>query len=314
MKARSNALGVAIAFGVLVFQVLASSVSPKTTQIPLTIIRAHLYLPMALAGQGKQHWWLVDTGSPWSLINIEHVKQLVRSAPGIVEQSATVADKKCTILVNIGTNVDGYPMGQFDFFEASVANMTAGNRGTGDTYGDSFEAGGVLGVNFLARHRARLDFRSQRLSFYDGTIAAALERAGFERRGYTCIPIRLTVVGRIEVIGSVGANRYSFLLDSGSPETILRSTIKEAAWLFRAYNGSVYFALGQRAGASSGRLPGFKLGTQDMSGDVVQFASIPELQTGFRYPLGGIIGEDLLWNHQAVLDIGGGALYLKPAS
>jgi hypothetical protein len=225
-----------------------------------------------------------------------------------------VAGKNCTILLNARTNVDGYPMGQFDFFEASLASMTAGNPATGDTYTDSFEAGGVLGVNFLARHRARLDFRSLRMSFHDGTVAAALERAGFERRGYTYIPIRLTAVGRIEVIGSVGANRYSFLIDSGSPETILRSTIKEAAWLFRPYNGSVYFALGQRTRASSGRLPGFKLGTQDMSGNVVQFASIPELQTGFRYPLGGIIGEDLLWNHQAVLDIGGGALYLKPAS
>jgi hypothetical protein len=312
VKARSNAVGLTIAFGVLVSQALASSVSSKTIQFPLTIIRAHLYLPMALAGQAKQHWWLVDTGSPWSLVNIEHAKQLVRSAPGIIEQPATVAGKKCAILVNIRTKVDGYPMGQFDFFEASLAGMTAGNRATGGSYRDSFEAGGVLGVNFLARHRARLDFRSLRLSFRDGTVAATAERAGFEREGYTYVPVQLTGIGRIEAIGSVGATSYSFLIDSGAPQTILQSTINESVWRFGWKSGSVYFALGQTAQVFAGRLQGFKLGTQDISGKVVQFAAIPNLQTGFTHPLGGIIGEDFLWAYQAILDIGGGALYLKP--
>jgi len=312
MKAPSNAVGVAIAFGVLVSEVLADSVSPKPIQFPLTIIHAHLYLPMALAGQSKQHWWLVDTGSPWSLVNIEHAKQLARSTPGTVEQSATVAGKKCAILINIRIKVDGYPVGQFDFFEASLSGMIAGNRATGGSYGDSFEAGGVLGVNFLARHRARLDFRSQRLSFRDGTEAATAERARFEREGYTYVPVQLTGIGRIEAIGSVGATSYSFLIDSGSPQTILQSTINESVWRFGWKSGSVYFALGQTAQVFAGRLPGFKLGTQDISGKVVQFAAIPNLQTGFTHPLGGIIGEDFLWAYQAVLDIGGGALYLKP--
>ena len=312
MKARSNAFGVALVFGRLVSLVLASSVSARATQFPLTIIHDHLYLPMALAGQAKQHWWLVDTGSPWSLVNIEHAKQLVRSAPGVSEQSATVAGEKCTILLNMPVNVDGYPVGQFDFIEASLAGMIAGNRATGGGYGNSFEAGGVLGVNFLARHRARLDFRSQRISFRDGAVAAAAERAGLEKEGYTYVPVQLTGVGRIEAIGSVGADTYSFLIDCGAPRTILQSTIKESAWLFGWESGSIYFALGKTARAFAGRLPGFKLGTQDLSGKVVQFAAIPKLQTGFTHPLGGIIGEDFLFAYQAILDIGSNALYLKP--
>jgi hypothetical protein len=267
---------------------------------------------MELAGQSKQHWWLVDTGSPWSLVNIEHAKQLVRFNAGTSERSITVAGRDCKVLVNIRTIVDGYPTGQFDFFEASLSSMIAGNRTTGGRYGDSFEAGGVLGVNFLARHRAILNFLSRRLFFRDGTVAATAERAAFEREGYNYVPVQLTGVGRIEAIGSVGANDYSFLIDSGAPQTILQSTIKERAWLFGWYSGSVYFALGQTAQASTGRLPGFKLGAQDVSSKVVQFAAIPNLQTAFSHPLGGIIGEDFLWAYRAILDIGGGALYLKP--
>jgi len=51
-----------------------------------------------------------------------------------------------------------------------------------------------------------------------------------------------------------------------------------------------------------------------VSGRVFLFANIPSLQTGFSHPVGGIIGEDFLWAYQAILDIGDGALYLKPES
>ena len=301
-------------FGVLGCHLLASPPLLATVQFPLTVIRAHLYVPLALAGQTKPHWWLVDTGSPWSLVNVEQARQLVSSVPGISEQSTTVAGNDRKVLVNVGTILDGYPMGHFDFFEASLASMIAGNPATGGRYGDSFEAGGVLGVNFLARHHAVLNFRSQRLFFRAGAALPADDRAGFEKQGYTYVPIQVTVAGRIEAIGSVGANPYSFLIDSGAPLTILQSTIKEGAWLFGWYSGDVYFAVGKNSRATSGRLPGFKLGAQDISRKVVHFAAIPNLQTGFSHPFGGIIGEDFLRAYQAVVDIGGGALYLKPES
>jgi hypothetical protein len=313
MKARLIIAGATPALGFLLCQASLSFPRLAIVQVPLTVIHAHLYVPVALTGQAKSHWWLVDTGSPWSLVNVDHAKLIVRSVAGLREESKIVAGKNAKVLVDIRTAVNGYPIGRFDFFEADLSGMIAGNPTTGGQYGDRFEAGGVLGVSFLARYRATLNFRSQRL-FFRTTSVAGWTRAEFERQGYTYVPIQLTAIGRIEAIGSVGANNYSFLIDSGSPETILQSTIKEAPWLFGPYGGSVYFALGQRARVSSGRLPGFKLGTQDLSGNVVQFANIPALQTGFSHPLGGIIGEDLLWAHQAVLDIGGGALYLKPRS
>ena len=105
------------------------------------------------------------------------------------------------------------------------------------------------------------------------------------------MPIQVTAVGRIEAVGSVGANSYSFLIDSGSPKTIVQSTIKEAAWLFWGSGDTVYFAAAQSSPVTSGRLSGFKLGAQDVSATVVQFAKLPNVQTGFSYPMGGIIGK-----------------------
>jgi hypothetical protein len=274
MNARLILAGAATALGFLLCQTATSLPSSAIVRFPLTIIHEHLYVPMSLLGQTKTHWWLVDTGSPWSLVDVDQAKQLVRSVASISEGSTIVAGQKAKLLVDIGTIVDGYPMGRFDFFEASLSGMIEGNRDTSDRSSDRFEAGGVLGVNFLVRHDAILNFRSQWL-LLRATSTPRQNRAGFERQGYTYVPIHVTEIGRIEAIGSVGATSYSFLIDSG-------------------------------------RLPGFRLGVQDLSGNVVHFANIPNLQTGFSHPLGGIIGEDFLSTYQAILDIGGNALYLKP--
>ena len=310
MKARLIVAGATTALGSLLCQASLGSQPPAIVQVPVTVIHAHLYVPVALTGQAKPHWWLVDTGSPWSLVNVDQAKLLVRSVAGISQESAVVAGKGAKVLVDIGTAVNSHPVGRFDFFEADLSGIIAGNPATGG----SFVAGGVLGVNFLAQHRAILNFRSQRLALGRTDTISRAHRASFERQGYRFVPIQVTAVGRIEVIGSVGANHYSFLIDSGSPLTILQSTIKDATWIFRPYTGDIYFAVGQTARAASGRLQGFKLGAEDIRGRGFLFANIPTLQTGFSHPVGGIIGEDFLWAYQAILDIGGGALYLKPGS
>jgi hypothetical protein len=313
MQLHLTLLGATTALGFFLCQGAIGAPSSAVVQLPLTVIRAHLYVPMALAGQTKPHWWLVDTGSPWSVVNIDHARQLVRSVSGTQEKSTTVAGRACWVLVNIGTIVDGYHLGYFDFFEAPLSGMIGVTLATGRPDSDQFEAGGILGVNFLAKHGALLNFHSQRLSLHAAVASSATGRAGLEKIGYTYVPIQVTAVGRIEVVGSVGAKTYSFLIDSGSPKTILQSTIK-GAWLFGGWGDKVYFAQGQSSQATSSRLAGFKLGAQDVSATVVLFAKLPNLQTGFSYPMGGIIGEDFLWGYQAILDMGGQALYLKPAS
>jgi hypothetical protein len=60
-----------------------------------------------------------------------------------------------------------------------------------------------------------------------------------------------------------------------------------------------------------GDVQNFKLGTVDVSRKFVQFARLVIWPAGFSHPFGGIIGEDILWAHQAILDVGERKLYLK---
>ena len=309
MKARLVFMGVATALGFLLCPSLVGSPPQAIVEVPLTVIHDHLYVPVALTGQAKSHWWLVDTGSPWSLVNVDHAKLLVRSTPSVREASKVVAGKDAKALVDVGAAVNGHPIGYFDFFEAYLSDMIAGNPATGGRYGDRFEAGGVIGVNFLEQHRAILNFRSQRLVLGRTNTISRVDRASLERQGYCYVPIQLTAFGRIEVTGSVDANSYSFLIDSGSPLTILQPTIKGGAWLFRSYGGDIYFAVGQVARAGGGRLPGFRLGAEDLGDRGFLFARMPNLQTGFSHPMGGIIGEDFL-SHTRRFSISPMALFI----
>jgi hypothetical protein len=88
--------------------------------------------------------------------------------------------------------------------------------------------------------------------------------------------------------------------------------IKETNQIPVRLGGTLYFGLIDRTlPAAIGDLQNFKLGTLDVSKKFVQFANLAGSLPGFPHPFGGIIGEDLLWDHQAILDIGGRTLYLK---
>ena len=60
------------------------------------------------------------------------------------------------------------------------------------------------------------------------------------------------------------------------------------------------------------KVPGFKIGSQDLSNYRVGFAESHSFDPGFRHEYGGILGPDVLYYHEALIDLGNRALYLKP--
>jgi Aspartyl protease len=130
--------------------------------------------------------------------------------------------------------------------------------------------------------------------------------------GFTAVPIQITATGRIEVFGSVGSRLYSFLVDTGARRSVIDWKIKETNQIPIRFSGTLYFgSIDRTLPVSIGDLQNFKLGTLDVSKKFVQFAHLAISLLGFSHPFGGIIGGDLLWDHQAILDIGGRTLYLK---
>jgi hypothetical protein len=280
-----------------------------TVQCPLTVLHGRLYVRATLQGQAQPNWWLVDTGSPWSMVP-EQTRGLSQSNPGTGRQIATKGGRILPVLKGIEINIAGQALGPFDFLKYPSLGDLDANRNSRVGYERPFQTGGVLGLDFLVQHRARFDFRAQSLFLTAGNGVSGVSPARIE--GFTAVPIHITATGHIEVSGLVGSRLYGFLVDTGSRRSVIDWKIKETNQIPVRYSGTLYFGLMDRTvPAAIGDLQNFKLGTLDVSKKFVQFASLAGSLPGFSHSFGGIIGEDLLWDHEAILDIGGRTLYLK---
>jgi hypothetical protein len=310
MKPPSILVGTILALEFFFWRIGTGAGLPDTVQCPLTVLHGRLYVRATLQGQPQANWWLVDTGSPWSLVNGEQARRLTPSNPRIQEQIATMGGRRLPVFKSIEISIAGQSLGPFDFFEYPSLGALDANRNPRVGYAKPFQTGGVLGVNFLLQHRARFDFPAQSLFLSSGKGLSGVGPARFE--GYTAVPIQITTTGRIEVSGLVGSRLYSFLVDTGSHRSVIDWKIKETNQIPVRFGGTLYFGFIDRTVLeATGDLQNFKLGTLDVSKRFVQFANLTVSLPGFSHPFGGIIGEDLLWAHQAILDIGGRILYLK---
>jgi hypothetical protein len=310
MKARSIFVGAIFALTFFSTRIGTGAGSPDTLECPLTVLHGRLYVRASLQGQAQPSWWLVDTGSPWSLVNADQTRGLVQSNPAITGQVVTKGGRTLPVLEGLEINIAGQSMGPFDFLKYPSLGAIDANRNSRVGYERPFQTGGVLGLNFLVQHRARFDFPTRSLFLTAGNGLFGTSPTRFE--GFTAVPIQITAPGRIGVIGSVDSRLYSFLVDTGSYRSVIDWKIKETNQIPVRYGGTLYFGLIDRTVPTAmGDLQNFKLGTLDVSKKFVQFASLGSSLRGFSYPFGGIIGEDFLWNHQASLDVGGRTLYLK---
>jgi Aspartyl protease len=282
---------------------------PDMVQCPITVLHGRLYVQAALQGQAQPNWWLVDTGSPWSFINAVQARGLSQSNPGPREQIDTKDGRIFSVLKGIRINIAGQSMRPFDFLKYPALGDLDANRNSRVGFERPFQTGGILGLNFLVQHRARIDFPAHSL-FLTGNGSSGVSPAGLE--GFTAEPIQITAIPRIEVFGSVGLRLYSFLVDTGSHRCVIDWKIKETNQIPVRDSGTLNFGSVDRAMPTAmGDLQNFRLGTLDVSRKFVEFAHLAIVLLGFSHPFGGIVGEDLLWDHQAILDIGGRTLYLK---
>jgi hypothetical protein len=310
MKPPSILVGTILAITFFSSRIGAGAGFSDMVQCPLTLLHGRLYIRAALQGQAQPNWWLIDTGSPWSFVNADQARGLSQSNPGTKAQIATKGGRIFPVLKGIGINIAGQSMGPFDFLKYPSLGAIDANRNSRVGYERPFQTGGVLGLNFLVQHRVRFNFPAQSLFLTAGNGLSGVSPVKFE--GFTAVPIEITAPGRIEVSGLVGSRLYSFLVDTGSHRSVIDWKIKETNQIPVRFSGTLYFGLIDRIlPTSMGDLQNFKLGTLDVSKKFVQFANLGGSLPGFSHPFGGIIGEDLLWDHQAILDIGGRTLYLK---
>jgi hypothetical protein len=179
-----------------------------------------------------------------------------------------------------------------------------------------FEKTGVVGINLLGKYGALINCKTQQI-FLSPSGNLGLARQKYEAMGFTYVPLRITPQNRLELIGTLGGNTFSFAIDTGSFIRMLDESIRSTAnvpfWETAAKIGGPFHDF-KNASLSYGSASDFKLGNYDAKGAKIAFANLHLSEQSFTHRFAGLIGTDFLYFRSAIIDIGGRALYLKPYS
>ncbi len=259
-------------------------------------------------------WWLVDTGAPVCLLSNSQQARLKLPSPAAPDIPHTVKNlgRDYPVVVAASFKVAGVEVGPRPLV---VESIDAFLNERSSQIGGPLAKGGLLGLDALTPHGAVINCRTQQifLSLQPGTLPVA--RENYEKLGYTAVPMTVGPHGHLLVSGTIGGEKYRFIVDTGAGGTILQRSIQRKGRIpVELTNVRV---AGPYAGMKDSRydataVPGFKLGDHDVSDVRVGFADVPALGVEPGEAFGGLLGAELLWAHGAIIDLGHRTLYLRP--
>jgi hypothetical protein len=271
-----------------------------------------LFAPVSI-NRATPTWWLVDTGAPLSEVDIEEAKALrLLHGPEREGDPADDTNPPNKLVVQVGNlEVGGFSTGGARLTAKALSELNNGSLPIG--WSGNFNRTGMIGMDILLRQNAIVDWSSQQIILAP-TADAARSRAAYEQQGFIYVPLSVTPENHLEVIGRLGSSEYRFYIDTGNPKTLLKQSIVEAEKLpYEVTQAQVHSPLHhfQNARIYSVIPKGLQLGSFDISGPKVRSASFDLSDSEGGPPWAGLIGADLLWFYDAILDVGKRALYLR---
>jgi hypothetical protein len=279
-----------------------------------SLVRAgnFLFAPVSI-NRATPTWWLVDTGAPLSEVDIEAAKALhLLRGPEREGDPADDINAPNKLVIQVGSlQVGSFSTGGARLTAKTLSELNHGSLPIG--WSGDFNRNGMIGMDILLRQNAIVDWSSQQIILAP-TADAARTRVAYEREGFTYIPLSLTPENHLEVIGRVGHSEYRFYIDTGDPKTLLKQSVVEAENLpCEVTQAQVHSPLHhfENATVYSVTATGLQLGSFDISGHKVRSASFELSDSEGGPPWAGLIGADILWSYDAILDVGRRALYLR---
>ena len=276
----------------------------------------HLVTPVSVNHSGVT-WWLVDTGAPRSVIDPELASKLGLRAATTAKTGEHDADRGRAFDIVLADDllVGTFHCGRTACVERSIKDIRTFRT---SAWTGKFDKTGIVGLDLLYRYGAIINIRAGKI-FFSPAGNLGMSREGYEKVGFTYVPLHVTPSGRLEVVGTLAGRDYSFFIDTGAPGTIIDSSVRTAAKIPFANGGGITapFTDIKNARITYGIANDFRLADYNASGALLGFVPVNFEAEGFghfSHPLAGILGIDFLYYRSALIDIGGRALYLKPST
>lgn len=155
----------------------------------------------------------------------------------------------------------------------------------------------------------QVDYRPEQ----SGTVDHALCLLGF-----SATPLQRLVTGHQLVEGQVNGKRATFLLDTGANATVVHRGHAETFGLVpqRGVFGTAA-GLGGTLQASRASVESLRVEDQEIRQSHVMIADLSQVENVLgrlsRQPIHGILGQDVMREHRAVIDVARPMLYLRAA-
>jgi hypothetical protein len=272
-----------------------------------------VFAPVSI-NQSRPTWWLVDTGATTSEFDLAAANRLnlkrsarYRLTPNPKNRGELFVFVEAPDLV-VGTIECGplvmlaHPLVQALSQSKSPAHWSG-----------PFEKTGLLGMNLLAAKHAIILWRKQ-LIYFDPSDAEIKSKADYEAEGYRSIPFSVTASRQVQIQGTLGSVHHQFCLDTGSPRTMIdQSVVDEDRLPYRLTNSIVKSPMKEFADSKVVRVIGtrFQLGNYDLSDRKILGASLHLTKSARGDIWAGLIGADILWDYDAVIDFVSNTLYLR---
>jgi aspartyl protease len=292
--------------------------APSTLDTPggvVPTVRAGDLLFAAVTINGSPAgWWLVDTGATMCEFDLETASRLhlkrstryrlitrpkTRGEPVVFVEASDllVGTIQCGPLVMLA-----HPLVPALRLSKSPAKWPGG-----------FDKTGLLGMNLLVAKRALINWRKQQV-YLNPDDQQVKSKADYEAEGYTAVPLNITPSRQVQVDGTLGRNHYQFCLDTGTPRTTIEQSVVDQGGLkSRLTNSVVRSPMNEFPDSKISQVIGtqFRLGDYDLSSRKILAGSLHLTKSDRGDIWAGLIGADVLWDYDAVIDLGSNMLYLR---
>ncbi len=310
----------AVAAGIPGYVVVPLSLMDKVNQ---AVVRANV--------NGRPTMLLMDTGASGTLLDRRfYQKAQVRSNDAAPGQLPPEVGKKVKVNgepAEVGY-VDSLQVGGAEFGKRPVGVLDmSGQFAQYNNMHAGSALGGLLGEDVLRKYSAIIDWArrgvylnidpAKRLKLGPGLVAA----------GWTAIPMYSTEFRHFAVSCTVESQPVRLLVDTGAGFTgIVPDIVPIKHMIYGREAGSSTGHIhsysirssmtGMDSNAYLAKLENWKVGNYEIASSVVTVSKIvPGLlaqQSGGEGPLLGLLGAEVLASNNAIIDVAGSTLYLKP--
>jgi hypothetical protein len=279
-----------------------------------TVRAGNLVFAAVSINHSPNTWWLIDTGASMCEFDLETAKrlQLKRSTRYRLTSNPKNWGEHFAFFETPDLLVGSIQCGPLVVLAHPLIQALNGSK-TPPHWSGTFERTGLLGMNLLSSKGALINWRKQRI-YLDPTDEQTKSKTGYESEGYTAIPFTLTASRQIQIEGTLGSNHHQFCLDTGSPKTMIDQSIVEQDRLpSRLTNSVVRSPMKEFKDSKVSQVVDtrFSLGDFDLSDRKILAASFHLTNSNHGDIWAGLIGADVLWDYDAVIDLGSNTLYLR---